>query len=530
MGVLMSTEKLKILAVDISHVFRRNWEAAEGKEMGEAYRRTVEAVMRFREGLDRVAVCCDGGPSFRKVIDRAYKANRSDPGPAYREQLQRTIERLRADGCSVFAAPRMPPDGDVPSPWFYEADDVIGSLCAWAGPLGHGVRVLSGDKDLLQLVTAGRDGLGVDVQRPDDGKILDAPAVLEKLGVEPAHVPDWLALAGDNGDGFKPFPGPAGEGGRRKPGIGDKTAIEIIKAALAWDPEGDTRPALRLFAMLEIDETNPDSEPILKIGPAVRAILKEHGIAAAQRGLDLATIRRDLSLDFSVLLAPVVITPIAEPKSYAAPAATQERQPTPLPPSPKPVEPTSALVRLDLDPLALQPRDLDQLQGLALCAFNARCYGQFGNVEGIMMCVLEARERGIPMGAALRNAYVVKGKLAWSTQMMVGLILTSGLADVFEIVETTSTQAIVAYQRKGRAAGKFTFTLEEAKTAGWLKSGERGDGKWLTNPRTMLRWAAFRECARFVWPDVVAGMYSPDELRNGQITDAEYEVESEAGL
>ncbi len=524
----MSTEKLKTLAVDISHVFRRNWEAAEGKEMGEAYRRTVEAVTRFREGFDRVAVCCDGGPSFRKSIDRAYKANRSDPGSAYREQLQRTIERLRADGCSVFVAPMV--EAATP-PFCYEADDVIGSLCAWAGPRGLGVRILSGDKDLLQLVTSGLDGLGVEVQRPDDGKILDVPAVLEKLGVEPAHVPDWLALAGDNGDGFKPFPGPVGEGGKRKPGIGDKTAIELIKAALAWDPEGDTRPALRLFAMLEIDETNPDAEPLLKIGPAVRAILKEHGIAAAQRGLDLATIRRDLPLDFSVLLAPVVIAPIAEPKSYAVAASIPERQPpSPLPPSPKPVEPTEALARLDLDPLALQPRDLDQLQGLALCAFNARCYGQFGNMEGIMMCVLEARERGIPMGAALRNAYVVKGKLAWSTQMMVGLILTSGLADQFEIVETTPTQATVAYQRKGRSAGKFTFTLDEAKTAGWLKSSDKGDGKWITNPRTMLRWAAFRECARFVWPDVVAGMYSPDELRNGQITDAEYEVESEAGL
>lgn len=524
-------DKLKILAVDISHVFRRNWEAAEGKEMGEAHRRTVEAVARFREGFDRVAICCDGGPSFRKTIDRNYKANRSDPGAAYREQLHRTVERLRADGCSILAAPRTPPEGDVPSPWFYEADDVIGSLCLWAGPLGHGVRILSGDKDLIQLVVGPGDGLGVEVQRPDDGKIMDLPVVAEKLGVDPAHVPDWLALAGDAGDGYKPFPGPT-ENGKRKPGIGDKTAIDLIKAALAWDP-GGARPALCVFSMLEIDEANPDAEPLLKIGPAVRAILKEHGIAAAQRGLDLATIRCDVPLDFSVLLSPPVVEPVAEAKNYTATSTIDRAPATPLPPSAKAVEPaasSTAIVRVDLDPLALQPRDLDQLQGLALCAFNARCYGQFGNMEGIMMCILEARERGIPMGAALRNAYVVKGKLAWSTQMMVGLVLTSGLAEQFEIVETTPTQATVAYQRKGRTAGKFTFTLEEAKTAGWLKSGEKGDGKWVTNPRTMLRWAAFRECARFVWPDVVAGMYSPDELRSGHITDAEYEVTSEAGL
>ena len=56
---------------------------------------------------------------------------------------------------------------------------------------------------------------------------------------------------------------------------------------------------------------------------------------------------------------------------------------------------------------------------------------------------------------------------------------------------------------------------------------EVGDGKWVTNPRTMLRWAAMREGARAFAQDIVNNMYTPDEL-GGKIRPAEFEAEDEA--
>lgn len=186
-----------------------------------------------------------------------------------------------------------------------------------------------------------------------------------------------------------------------------------------------------------------------------------------------------------------------------------------------------ALVRTTITPIdiyELQPRSFDQVERIARIVMESKGYG-FANVEQVMMCIIEARERGTPVGAALRAAYNVRGKLAWSASYLGGLVLTSGKAHHFEIVDTTSKKAALEYQRIGRPAGVFTFTLEEAQDAGWCRSGQNGDSKWITNPRTMCRWAAIREAARAFFPDVVSGLATPDEL-GGDVRPAEFESEA----
>jgi len=175
----------------------------------------------------------------------------------------------------------------------------------------------------------------------------------------------------------------------------------------------------------------------------------------------------------------------------------------------------------DLDPYALQPRGWEDLNAFAITVVDSRLYGsKFGtNVSAVMIAVGEARERGIAAGVALRSAYVVHDQLAWSTAYIVGLVKKSGLCEYIEIVETTAERAVVEYKKPRRPAKKFDFTIQEARDAGWVKA----KSKWETNPRTMLRWAAFRECCRFEWPEVVSGVYSPDDIRDGAITDAEFE-------
>ena len=95
----------------------------------------------------------------------------------------------------------------------FEADDVIGTLAREAAKLEHDVFIVSGDKDMMQLVTP-----RVKILNPQkDNLILDAAKVTETLGVGPEKVVDVMALRGDAVDNI---PG--------APGIGDKGSVELI--------------------------------------------------------------------------------------------------------------------------------------------------------------------------------------------------------------------------------------------------------------------------------------------------------------
>ena len=96
----------------------------------------------------------------------------------------------------------------------FEADDVIGTLSCRAAERGHDVFIVSGDKDMMQLVNE-----HVKVLNPQkDNLVLDAAKVTETLGVPPEKVIDVMALRGDTIDNI---PG--------APGIGDKGSVELIK-------------------------------------------------------------------------------------------------------------------------------------------------------------------------------------------------------------------------------------------------------------------------------------------------------------
>jgi len=96
----------------------------------------------------------------------------------------------------------------------FEADDVIGTLAREAAEQHHEVYIVSGDKDMMQLVTP-----HVKILNPQkDNLILDPDKVNEVLGVPPDKVVDVMALRGDSVDNI---PG--------APGIGDKGSVELIK-------------------------------------------------------------------------------------------------------------------------------------------------------------------------------------------------------------------------------------------------------------------------------------------------------------
>jgi hypothetical protein len=523
---------MKILAVDLSSVCRASWELFQDGKLsdGEAKRDALDRITRAREGFDRVVVACDVGPSLRKLHCPTYKGTRPDPGDAYRAMMREVAERLVKDGATIFPnraeqaniAVKVPIDSNNPESGirvlYPEADDVIASLVPWyrdrieaAIDSDHvntdhtSLRILSGDTDLWALVD---DRFGIDVQRPTNGgDIATEKDVEARFGGVGTWVTEVKALAGDDGDGYSPFmhPTPPEPGKREGPGIAIKTAIKLLRSV---EPHTASQ-----VVELAADEN-------WQIGDHIRKCLLTARGGGLAVGYPCARMLTGLPLDFSRILAE----PKVEKVSELRPTSAARSVPT-TPPKERALaryEPTKADL---LDPNALQPQSLAELFDIGNMVVNSRVYPSVDCPEKAMMVIAEARERRIPYATALRNAYFVKGRLAWSAAFISGLVQRSAVCEVFEISETTPTHAVVDYQRKGRPLRQFRFDLAEAERAGWTKQhpDAKGPPKWITNPRVMLRWAALREAARFAFPDVVTGMYTPDELRDGHVLDAEFE-------
>jgi DNA polymerase-1 len=144
-------------------------------------------------------------PTFRHQEFKEYKATRRKMDDELRVQLP-YVRRV----CEAFRLPIIELSG-------WEADDVIATLAAQAVAAGYRVVVVSGDKDLLQLVTD--DVLVLNPGREGSGATLyDRAAVEAKFGVPPERVVDVLALVGDSVDNV---PG--------VPGIGDKGARDLVR-------------------------------------------------------------------------------------------------------------------------------------------------------------------------------------------------------------------------------------------------------------------------------------------------------------
>lgn len=130
-----------------------------------------------------------------------------------------------------------------------------------------------------------------------------------------------------------------------------------------------------------------------------------------------------------------------------------------------------------------------------------------GKEADIAVTVMAGRELGLAPMAALRSIYVVKGKPVLSADAMVGLVLSSGVAEYFTCVETTNTVATYETKRKGSpAAQRLSFTIEQARRA------HLTGGNWQTYPEAMLRARAKAALARDVYPDALAGCYTEDEV------------------
>ncbi|WP_017720296.1 DNA polymerase I [Kamptonema formosum] len=153
-----------------------------------------------------------GEPTFRHEADATYKADRTDTPADLLIELENLQELLSALNLQAVTAPG------------YEADDVLGTLAQRASEAGYRAKIVTGDRDLFQLVDAAKGISVLYLSQDTFGRSAKAIArefgpeeVKEKLGVAPAQVVDYKALCGDASDNI---PGVKG--------IGDKTAVSLL--------------------------------------------------------------------------------------------------------------------------------------------------------------------------------------------------------------------------------------------------------------------------------------------------------------
>ncbi len=151
-----------------------------------------------------IAVSFDRGLSGRDLLYGEYKGTREKMPDDLRPQIDR-IQTLVA----AFNMPILALDG-------YEADDVIGTIAPQAEAQGVDVQIVTGDRDLLQLLT---DSIHVQLPRRGENDVVyDVALFREEYGLEPLQLVELKALVGDTSDNI---PGVKG--------IGDKTATTLLQ-------------------------------------------------------------------------------------------------------------------------------------------------------------------------------------------------------------------------------------------------------------------------------------------------------------
>lgn len=195
-------------------------------------------------------------PTFRHLEYDAYKAQRKPMPEELAVQIPILKELLDAMGIRRYEL-----EG-------YEADDILGTAAAVCQREGWDCAIVTGDKDSLQLISAGTTVCNVKTRMGQTETINYTPALFrEEYGFEPERMVDLKALMGDSSDNI---PG--------VPGVGEKTALDLIRRYGTID---------NIYAGLDS----------LDIKAGVRKKLRE-GEESARKSYWLATIARDIPIHF----------------------------------------------------------------------------------------------------------------------------------------------------------------------------------------------------------------------------------------
>lgn len=497
-----------VCLVDFSALYWTAWHSTGAEEAADApARATVERIRRLADRYQCLAVCADSPRSWRHEMHATYKANREAKPADAKAQLRRALETLKADGFPVWLAEN------------YEADDVIASATAWARREGHEVVIVTGDKDLLQLVGEGVRVESIRAVESEPGvwsyPLLGPAEVRAKFGVEPAQMSDWLALVGDKSDNVEGVPG-----------IGAVKATKLLTAF--GDVLSIVDEARRVLA--QDPKTLPKGAP-MSAKDAVSIIENQAQLGTS---LLLTSLKVDVELPWAEALEPRKTKPL--PKNHAAPPPPADEEedmaePTDadfenVPPpadsgtqAAKPEEKTekpetsTALVAAPSGQaqwaLALEPANMRQALWLAETAVNSRLFGSYPNPEAALMALVRGRELGLPALTSLEAFEVVKGKLYTRADTLIGMVQKSPLCEYLYEDSCDPKQSTWVGKRRGYPKERvYTYTIEQARLAGVVS----GNSNFEKRPEQMLSKTAGAILARLLWKDLCKGLYSIEEL------------------
>ncbi len=253
---------------------------------------------------DHLAVIFDAGrKTFRNEFYPEYKAHRPPPP----EDLIPQFALIR-DATRAFGVPALETVN-------YEADDLIAAYARAARDEGWQVRIVSADKDLMQLI---RDG--VELYDPMKNKPIGVAEVEEKFGVPPDKVVDVQALAGDSTDNV---PG--------VPGIGVKTAAELIRTYGSLDAllaaAGDIKQPKRREALQQNAELARISRRLVQLDDRTPLPIPVHDLHVKQDSAALQTFL--LAQGFKSLLARLGENFVTIEKPHEVGAAKADPPPPP---------------------------------------------------------------------------------------------------------------------------------------------------------------------------------------------------------
>lgn len=569
----------QLLLIDLSAIAHQIWHIS-GSEPDPSFVSTqlVARVRALASQHPHAAICCDSGKSFRADLDPSYKAQRDTENRApLRHQMDVACETLKRDGFPVWKVKG------------FEADDLIATSTRLATEMDGDVLVASADKDLLQLVT---DRVTFRSTSPNtDGKVFTPTQVVEKFGVRPELMGDFLALVGDTSDNIK-----------GASNIGPKTATDLLskfgdlssvfKAIFAAIPYEEAKGIYSAYANAGDagwKKIRKDLESRVPVTPSVFLSLVEffprHPLVASLIALrsdvpegdgftfaEIATERvaapmvednmdttsfNEMNTNYGDLGAQSA--PVLEAETLAgkvstvrpsvffergnnandAPLPFQAPTPTQAAPMAPPVdridtararavaekvdankEQAESRQELVLSQSSapvdfsqqLEPRSMDEAVRLAQRMFESRLFSAYGTPQAVLATVLAGRELGIPAMASLRAFHIIEGKPTMSAGTIQSLVLKSKQAAYFRCTERTAEKATFVTKRGDDPEMALTYTIEEGKQAwskdeaAWKKSG------WGRNPADMLVARAASKLARLVYPDVVSGLYAPEEM------------------
>ncbi|PIG95433.1 DNA polymerase I [Gloeocapsopsis sp. IPPAS B-1203] len=243
------------------------------------------------EKPEALAIAFDLGlPTFRHEADDTYKADRPGTPEDFVPDLKNLHELLDGLNLPIITAPG------------YEADDVLGTLAQKASAARYRVKILTGDRDLFQLVDPQKDisvlYLSSDALKRSSTGLTEykTEQVKEKMGVLPSQIVDFKALCGDKSDNI---PGVKG--------IGEKTAIQLLNQHTSLEQIYNSLSDIKGATQKKLEAGKQDAEKSRYLATIVVDVPLDIDLEAGKlTGFDTTTLKPILEkLEFKSFLGKV---------------------------------------------------------------------------------------------------------------------------------------------------------------------------------------------------------------------------------